>query len=293
MKKITLIGGDLITKKLLEVLLENEYTIGVYALEHIELDEKHYAKRENIVKFDKIEEAISFSKNIILSMPLMDDRDNLVVTFSSKQINIYELLGKIKNKNIITLRINEKAKEIIEENENKYIDLKESQTYNISNALATAEGVISKAIIDTEESLRGLNVLILGYGRTGKMLAKKFEAMNSNVTCEARKETDLAWIREEGFKAVPLKELKKHLKDKDIIVNTVPYQILKEEEMEEISKDTLIYDITSEPAGIDRHLAKKYRLNSKRLFSLPEKIAPRTMAKTVFEIYKENFEENK
>lgn len=57
----------------------------------------------------------------------------------------------------------------------------------VLNTIATAEGAIEIAIANTNKILHGSNVLVLGFGRIGKVLARKLAGLSTKVTCAARK----------------------------------------------------------------------------------------------------------
>ena len=82
----------------------------------------------------------------------------------------------------------------------------------------------------------GLNVLILGYGRISKVLARLLKAMGANVTVSARKFSDLAWIETNGYQAIHTANVCDVLPDCQLIVNTVPAIILKESILSRVPK---------------------------------------------------------
>lgn len=71
-------------------------------------------------------------------------------------------------------------------------------------------------------------MLILGFGRVGKIVANKFSKMSAIVTCAARKVSDLAWIKAYGYNSLNINDMLYDLKEFDIIINTVPQTILRE-----------------------------------------------------------------
>ena len=48
----------------------------------------------------------------------------------------------------------------------------------------------------TDRTLHGSKILVLGYGRIGKSLSRMLKGIGADVSVEARKEEDLAWILE-------------------------------------------------------------------------------------------------
>ena len=148
----------------------------------------------------------------------------------------------------------------------------------VLNTISTAEGAIEIAIANTNKIIHGSNVLILGFGRIGKVLARKMAGLSAKVTCAARKDEDLAWIRAY-----------------DIIINTVPHLILTKERLEYVKEDVLLIDLASNPGGIDKKTVKERNLKLIWALALPGKVAPVTTAEfikdTIYNILKEIYKE--
>lgn len=92
-------------------------------------------------------------------------------------------------------------------------------------------------------------VLILGYGRLGKVLAQRFAALGARVAVAARKYADLAWAEAFGYEPVPLGELQGRLCSRDLVVNTAPACLLGEEELKDLRPGCLVIDLASKPGG--------------------------------------------
>ena len=161
----------------------------------------------------------------------------------------------------------------------------------VLNTIATAEGTIQVAIENTNKIIHGSEILILGFGRIGKVLARKLAGLSAKVTCAARKDEDLAWIQAYGHKATNINSLGENLKLYDIIINTVAHIILNEERLKYIKKDCLLIDLASNPGGIDKKAVKDNKLKFVWALSLPGKVAPITTAEfikdTIYNIIKE------
>ena len=161
----------------------------------------------------------------------------------------------------------------------------------VLNAISTAEGAIQIAMEETIRTIHGSNVLIMGFGRIGKILAKELQGLGANVYCEARKNEDLAWIKAYGYNAIHLNELDNYLNDFHIIINTIPNLVLDEKKLNLLNKDCLIIDLASNPGGLDRDNAKKIGIKTIWALSLPGKVAPLTSAEfikdTIYNIFQE------
>ena len=150
------------------------------------------------------------------------------------------------------------------------------------SALPTAEGTIQIAMEELATTIFGLNVLIIGYGRISKVLARLLKAMGANVTVSARKFSDLAWIETNGYTSVHTSSLSDALANCQLIVNTVPAVVLNENLLSRVPKGCLLIDLASKPGGIDFSTANSLGLRAIWALSLPGKVAPISAGKIIF-----------
>lgn len=227
---------------------------------------------EDKIKFAELEDA----NIIVTAIPFTKDG----VKVNGEIITCEELINLLKDSDKILLSgAFSKEMEIkFKENNIKYYDLMKSDSMAILNAIPTAEGAISTAIVNTNFTLHGSNVLVLGYGRIGKVLAKMINAIGANVFCEARKESDIAMIKAMGYTPIRLENLDENLEKMNIIFNTIPYMILDKKRLDLLSKDALIIDLASSPGGVDFKYAKDTNKRVEWALALPSKVAPYTAA---------------
>ena len=273
----SIIGGDLRTVKLSQMLsLENQiYTYGLETSEEIKNNNK-------IKKSNTLEEVINASNYIIAPLPLSKDGKYINSPFSDSKIEIKEIITLINKENIfIAGAINEQICKELNDKNIKTIDLMKQEELTVLNTIATAEGTIDIAIQNTPINIHGSNILILGFGRVGKVVAKKFKALDAVVTCAARKQEDLAWIKTLGYQGRNIENLNEDLDKYDIIINTVPQIILTESKLSYINNQALIIDLASKPGGVDFEKAKELRINTIWALALPGKVAPLTSAKFI------------
>ena len=136
---------------------------------------------------------------------------------------------------------------------------------------------------ETQRTVHGSNVLVMGFGRIGKVLAKMLDGIGAKVYCEARKDEDISWIKAYGYNPVHLNDLNENLNKFDIIINTIPFQILDEERLGLVRKEAIIIDLASNPGGVDRKAAREKGLKVIWALSLPAKVAPLTSAEFIKE----------
>lgn len=237
---------------------------------NIEIFEENNFKQAN--SLDEIE-AVDI---VISSAPLSLDNENVYAPFSNKEIPLDELKNHIKGNKFFAGKLTDEFKQL----ENSY-DIFEDEKMTILNTISTAEGAIAKAIENTKITMDNANILVLGFGRVGKMLAKKLKALNANVYVEARKVQDLAWIEALGYNQIDLNELNENLCKMDIIFNTVPSLIMDKERLILLNRRILIIDLASKPGGVDFESTKKMKMNAILYSGIPGKVAPITVSKYI------------
>ena len=114
-------------------------------------------------------------------------------------------------------------------------DLLQDAYYLQENAAITADCALKYAPIQP-----GISVLIIGFGRIGKHLAPMVSALGADVTLAVRKETDWQKVKQAGFQAVYLPELKP--RGYDVVFNTAPASVLFSGECRE---DAVLVDLAS------------------------------------------------
>lgn len=194
---------------------------------------------------------------------------------------------------MIAGNINNEILKNAESEDVKVIDLLKREELAVLNTISTAEGAIQIAMEETSRTIHGSNVLVMGFGRIGKILAKMLNGIGAKVYCEARKNEDFAWIKAYGYNLVPLKNLKNEISKFDIIINTIPSMILTREYLERVNKEALIIDVASMPGGVDNIVAKELGIRTILALSLPGKVAPITSAEFIKDTFYNILEEIK
>ena len=281
------LGGDLRNIKLAGMLADDGnrvYSFGQDRSDEI-LDDGR------IEKCTSLKTAMEKAQVIIGPVPFSSNEDFINAPFAHDKIMINDLMKSNKSKIFISGSIKDDLKKQLDEKYMEVIDIMKRDDLAILNTIATAEGTIEVAIKNTDKILQGSRVLILGFGRVGKIVANKFSKMSAIVTCAARKVSDLAWIKAYGYNSLNINDMLYDLKEFDIIINTVPQTILRERELKHIDAEALLIDLASSPGGIDGKMAKSMGLNFIWALALPGRIAPSSSAKfikdTVYTIIEE------
>lgn len=276
---ISIVGGDLRIIRLAEMYAQEGKNVYIYGLEKYFLE----SNLPNIELCQSLKEAVINSDIVISGMPFSKNGENVNAPFSSSQIKIKDLKNELNNKTFIAGGI---PKDFYDE-KIKNIDLLQIDELTILNAIPTVEGAIKIAIEEREETIHESNVLICGFGRIGKILCNRFKALGANVYCAARKDTDLAWIREKRYFPLRYVELCDYAPKFNIVINTVPTIIIKEKELDCLNKDVLIIDVASAPGGIDKEYAEKKKIKVITALGIPGKEMPKTAASYIKKIIDE------
>ncbi|WP_077615827.1 dipicolinic acid synthetase subunit A [Caenibacillus caldisaponilyticus] len=161
------------------------------------------------------------------------------------------------------------------------VKLFERDDLAIYNSVPTAEGTLMLVIQNTDFTIHGANVLILGLGRTGMTLARIFHALGAKVKVAARRPEHLARIAEMGLSPFHIDDLESHVGDVDICLNTIPAKVLTGKVIAKMPAQALIVDIASKPGGTDFRYAEKRGIKAILAPSLPGIVAPKTAGRII------------
>lgn len=274
--EISIIGGDLRTVKLIKLLAQDKNKIKVWGFENCEELLDFEKKNDNLKIHNNLDEALQ-NQIIIGPTPFTKDRKYICTQYTNQKLEIQTLANKIRDKLLIGGSV---PAEILEQIET--IDILKDERLVILNAISTVEGTIEIAIKETQKNLYNSNILIIGYGRIGKILVDRLTAFKANVYCSARGK-DITWIEAYGSKSIKYEELNKKIDMFDIIINTVPVLILNKKRLELLNKNTLLIDVASAPGGIDFEVARQLNIKTIWALGIPGKIAPISSAEYIKE----------
>lgn len=125
---------------------------------------------------------------------------------------------------------------------NKCIDLLKDPYYLSMNSLITAHCAIKVAYEHLHRTISDCNVLVVGWGRIGKCLANLLKGMGAKLTVSARSEADRALLKALGYEVINVADPNVDLKHYNIIYNTVPAEIIKQDR---VCKRQLKIDLAS------------------------------------------------
>ncbi|WP_350345010.1 dipicolinate synthase subunit DpsA [Proteinivorax tanatarense] len=149
----------------------------------------------------------------------------------------------------------------------------------ILNSIPSAEGAIQMAIENSEITIHGSKVLVIGFGRCGITLARKLYGLGAKITIVTRNPVNLARAFEMGFESIHPNQANSYYNNAEIIFNTAPTMVLTKNELDLLKKVEVIIDIASSPGGVDFAYSKKIGVKALLAPGLPGVIAPKTAGK--------------
>lgn len=280
--KFAVIGGDSRQIYSAMELCEHGFEVCVYGFD------KYDGEIGLCTKCRNISDALINSNAVILPIPVSCDETNLFMPLSENRLSLKELFDEIGSKAVI---LGGRVGNIAQKFSTEIIDYFDREELVIANAYLTAESAIGIAMSEMKESLKDVNVLVLGYGRIGKILCSLLKGMGVNVYASARKKSDFAWIRAYGYSPVDTSNICSVVSSCRLIFNTIPKLVLGEESLGCMHRDSTIIDLASKPGGVDFSAAKKCGLRVLWALGLPGKKLPvsagRVEAKTILDILDE------
>lgn len=208
-----------------------------------------------------------------LLLPIPFTRDNRYI--NGTNILICDFLKcNLKDKVIFVGALNEKMSQLMKSNNINYIDYYNDEYFAKFNAIPTSEGAIQIIINNTVITISNSNILIVGYGKVAKDLAKKLFCLGANITIAARNNNQRKMAKELSYNAVYIEEIYKLANKVDIVVNTPNAYIFNEELFNSFSKDVMFLELASNPGGFSFDTKGYDNIFIER--GLPAKVAPKT-----------------
>lgn len=279
--KIGVIGGDLRQLVAAGELAECGYETAIYGFD------SYSGSFGLVTRCVGIEDSIRSADIIVLPLPYSLDKIHLNMPLSQTEIHLDHLFSLINKKQIVIGgKFDAVAEDMAKFYGFKLIDYYLREDLTIMNAIPTAEGALNIAMQELPITIAGSRSLVLGYGRIGKVLAQKLNALDSKVFVTARKNEDFAWINAYGYEGITYESLDVIINNFDVIFNTIPNLILDYGRLIKLKENVVIIDLASNPGGVDFNAAKQLSLNVIWALSLPGKYAPVTSGRTLSSVIK-------
>jgi len=276
---VAVIGGDARYLVLIEELLASGARVNVMGL-------PVKSGTAELVLCSDLEGCLAGVKAVILPVLGIDEKGFLRCVLSEQTLVLNEeTMAQLPVKTFVfTGLAGPLLKQVTSRLDLRLIELMRLDEVAILNSIPSAEGAIQMAMEMLPITIHGSSAFVLGFGRTGRTLARLLGAMGAQTRVVARKAADLARIIEMSFIPVPFHNMSSHLDEADIIFNTIPAPVLTAEVLAGLSPETVIIDLASDPGGTDFQAAERLGIKAVLAPSLPGRVAPKTAGRILAQV---------
>ncbi|HZD16830.1 MAG TPA: dipicolinate synthase subunit DpsA [Actinomycetota bacterium] len=116
---------------------------------------------------------------------------------------------------------------------------------------AIVEGALQQAIANTDVTINQAEVVVVGFGTIGRLLARTLHRLGARVHVAARNPIQRAGAYADGLLPLTLVELPELAPSLDMVFSTVPARVVDRKILELLPKGTLVLDIAPPPDHAD------------------------------------------
>ncbi len=264
------IGGDLRQRALARLLREDGHTVHIAGLTGEGLEPEPLGKE------------LGLAHCVMLPLPVTGTDGILHTPLTEETILLSDVLSHMEPQQILCGGlVSEQVRRAGEQRGLQVFDYYAREECMVANAVPTAEGAVQVAMGELLTTLHSAAVLILGFGRVGKLTAHRMAALGARVTVSTQGYDELAWAAAYGHETIHLQKLFYELGGFDLIVNTIPALVLDRRRLRWVNPEAFLLDLASAPGGVDREAARKLGLRVLQAPGLPGRTAPVTAAAAI------------
>ncbi|MDE7373068.1 MAG: hypothetical protein K2N18_03290 [Clostridia bacterium] len=161
-------------------------------------------------------------------------------------------------------------------------NIMQNEKFQAVNSRLTAEGALMVMIEHSVKSISDVNVIVLGFGRMGAAVASLLNKLN--VSLDIATTSSLRPAYAFANNVVPMSNF--DFAPYDIVINTVPLDVVNDADLMSMKKDTVYIDLASKPA-INLEYARYLGVDANIYPALPAKTCPYSAAKAMQEYISE------
>ncbi|MGN1206186.1 MAG: hypothetical protein ACI4SQ_04270 [Eubacterium sp.] len=131
-----------------------------------------------------------------------------------------------------------------------YYDLLQSPSFGRLNTRLTAEGLLAQVMSKTPFSILEAKILLIGYGRCGKEIARIFSNYSKKIVVTEKNSKSVSCALANGFKCFTPEKIRNNkplLSQTNIIINTAPDVPIAASFFTYIPSDCYVFQVASGP----------------------------------------------
>lgn len=267
-KNIWVVGGDRRQLVLADLLEEDGHTVHRVGLTG--------------ERMEPLGPGLALAHCVILPLPVTGQDGMVHTPLSKERLPLSQVLDPMRPGQVLCGGlVSPEVRQAGEERGLQVFDYYAREECMVANAVPTAEGAVQAAMEHLPFTLHSARVLVLGFGRVGKLTAHRMRALGARVTVAAKGYEDLAWAAAYNYESIRLEELTCELGGFQLIVNTIPAQVLDVRRLAWVDPQVFILDLASAPGGVDRIRGEELGLRILQAPGLPGQTAPVTAAAAI------------
>ncbi len=268
-RNIVIIGGDKRQKYLESYLAENGYSVDSYGL--FDWDDET----------ERLKAIVQSNSMVVLPLPATRNDKTINMPFSKKEISIDRVASMLGKDNMVFGGIIKGSLLLkLQENGVPFVDYYDT-AFIEKNAVLTSFGTLKIILEHMDFALPMGNFAVIGYGRVAKEVAHLLTSLSCSVTVFARNPSQREDAEIKGCKAEKLYNLSQKANEFHMIINTVPYEVIHEETLKNMSSRAKIIELASAPYGVNFDKARKYGIDTVKALGLPGKYTPKTAGEII------------
>ncbi len=269
--KILVCGGDERSVYLAQLLLADGHEVVCFCLENAELPA---GCRSTAVPVE--------AEAVILPVPAEDMRGLLNAPLGAQPCRIEHILDCAGiGARLIGGGLSVQIRAAATQRGIEAYDYMRRAEFTARNAAITAEGAVSELMKKTKTALCDMSILVVGWGRIGKLLINKLRALCTALCLMSQNSEARALARELGCSAIAPDCPPELLGGFDAVINTAPAPVIAD--LRAFRDSCILLELASAPGGLDAACAEDCGLELSVLRGLPGRYAPESAARAVHE----------
>lgn len=217
----------------------------------------------------------------IFPLPAEKAQGMLNAPFAAEPRSALKLLEELgETPLILGGRMSAKFRETAQWHGQRVFDCMQRPEFTAGNAAVTAEGAVSRLMEVSDKALQDMRVLVIGWGRIGKLLLQKLRGLNAAACLMSRNPEARSLAAAMGYEALAPDCGSALMSSFDAVINTAPAQVLGE--LSALRDGCILLELASAPGGLDPQAAQDGGMRYISAPGLPGKYAPVSAARLIY-----------